>query len=451
MAEPIRTRLYWSAYVAAMAPRQARLPYRSRTAIERVQARRVQASVSHAYRHVPHYRGAIDGLGMRPGDFRTASDLARLPLLERADVQADPLPYTSRARPLSSYVRLASTGTSGAPVVVYFDRPAFARSTGNHRRGETALLELTGSRLRYRHLRLRPEGSIVQRSRRAFDQISLLPRWLRHEQRQVSLLEPFETVIEAVNEFRPDVLSSVGSYLEALFLHLHRHRVQMHLPTVVTYASEKLSEQARQLITEEFGIPVFGYYAATEAPNVGFECERHRGYHLNVDFCPLRIVDAEGRDLPDGEPGEVVVSDLTNRGTMLLNYRLGDWASLITEPCDCGRSLPLLSRVEARLGEWVENAAGERVHPMAFNYVMNEEAESIWRWRIEELRPGELVVSIVPKGSCDRASMADRLERRLAERLGAGGRVAVRFVDDLPRTPAGKTPYFVSSSTGRSI
>jgi phenylacetate-CoA ligase len=435
--------------VAATAPWQGRFPFRSRAAIERIQARHVRAAVADAYRNIPYYRKAIDELGVRPEEFRSAADLAKLPLIDRSEVQGDPLAFTSRAQPSSRYTRLSSSGTSGNPVAVYHDRSSLARSAGHRRRREKVLRTVTGRRFRYRQLLLRPEGSTGQRAQQAFDRATLLPGWLRNEQRRLSLLEPFEAVIETVNEFRPDVISSVGSYVEALFLHLHRRGVRMHMPRVVTYGSEKLSDQARRLITEEFGIPVVGFYSATEAPNAGFECERHRGYHLNVDFCPVRIVDDEGAELPEGERGEIVISNLANRGTILLNYRLGDLASLIGEPCDCGRSLPLLSRVEARIGEWVEDAAGERVHPLAFNYVLNEEAASIWRWRIEQRRPGELAVAVVPKEGADRDALAARLERLLSERLGDEGRVSVSFVDDLPRTAAGKTPYFVSASSDR--
>ena len=449
MVEPFRTRLYWSAYVAATAPWSGRLPFRSPAAIKRIQRRQIRAAISHAYRHVPRYREAIDRLGLRPREFRTAADLARLPLLERADVQADPLPYTSSARPSSSYVSLSSSGTTGVPLSVYHDRFSLARAAGHRQRREAVIRKIVG-RYRYRLLLLRPEGSTGQRAQRVFDRSTLLSSRLRPEQHRFSLHEPFEAVIEAINEFRPDVIASVGSYLEALFLHLHRRRSPVHLPRVVRYGSEALSEQARRLITDEFGVVVIGSYSAVEAPSLGFECERHRGYHLNVDVCPLRIVDPEGRDVPVGEPGEIVISNLASRGTMLLNYRLGDRASLIEEPCDCGRSLPLLSRVEARIGEWVVDAGGEWVHPLAFNYVLNEEAESIWRWRIEQERPGELALSVVAKAGCDRGSLVDRLERRLGEPLGPGGRIVVRFVDELPRTAAGKTPYFVSSTSDRS-
>ena len=63
--------------------------------IEAHQRRRLAETDSHAYRHVPYYyRETMTGLGLVPADISSAADLARLPLLERGDVQrrlgADP-------------------------------------------------------------------------------------------------------------------------------------------------------------------------------------------------------------------------------------------------------------------------------------------------------------------------------------------------------------------------
>jgi phenylacetate-coenzyme A ligase PaaK-like adenylate-forming protein len=54
-----------------------------------------------AYRYVPHYREAMDKLGMRPDDFPTAEDLARLPLISKKDAAAAP----HRFRPRGGQVR----------------------------------------------------------------------------------------------------------------------------------------------------------------------------------------------------------------------------------------------------------------------------------------------------------------------------------------------------------
>ena len=54
----------------------------------------------------------------------------------------------------------------------------------------------------------------------------------------------------------------------------------------------------------------------------------------------------------------MVVSNLVNRGTVLLNYRVGDLAARLPEPCGCGRALPLLSEVQGRRTEWLESSSG---------------------------------------------------------------------------------------------
>jgi phenylacetate-CoA ligase len=85
-----------------------------------------------------------------------------------------------------------------------------------------------------------------------------------------------------------------------------------------------------------------------EAGTIGFQCERREGFHLNVDLCAVRIVDAEGRTVPPGTSGDIVISSLDNRATVLLNYRIGDRGTLSPQPCPCGRSLPLLASLEGR-------------------------------------------------------------------------------------------------------
>ena len=74
-------------------------------AIERAQRRQLRATVAHAYEHVPYYRETMRRLGLGPADFETASDLAKLPLIEREQLQRDPEYFVSRAEPLAELRR----------------------------------------------------------------------------------------------------------------------------------------------------------------------------------------------------------------------------------------------------------------------------------------------------------------------------------------------------------
>jgi len=62
-----------------------------------------------------------------------------------------------------------------------------------------------------------------------------------------------------------------------------------------------------------------------------------------------------------GEPGSVVVTDLTNRAMPILRYQVGDVAVWSDQVCPCGRGLPLLERIDGREADYVVTARGELI------------------------------------------------------------------------------------------
>lgn len=289
--------------------------------------------VSHAYRTVPYYRETLDGLGLRPDDLRTAADLAKLPLIEPGQVQRDPEYFVSSAQPLDRYLKLRSGGSSGAPRTVYHDAAALLRNAAHGERNRSLLTPLLGRSLGYRVTVFAPPFSSYLEVQRFCEERALMPAKARIQRQYLSVLDPPGQNLPLLNDFKPAHVIGYGSYLDMLAAHLDATDAPFHRPRVVTYGGDNLSTAARRVFEQKLGIPVFSAYQAIEAFRIGFECERHAGLHLNIDLSPLRIVDAEGRPLGPGEPGDVVVSNLVNRATVLLNYRLGDVASLLPDPC----------------------------------------------------------------------------------------------------------------------
>jgi phenylacetate-CoA ligase len=418
--------------VAVNAPREGRFPFKPGSAIEAAQTHRVRSVVSHAYRYVPYYRETMRRLGLRPGDFESGNDLSKLPLIERDQLQRDPAYFVSTASPIESYVELHTGGSGGAPVTIFRHPFAFFRYAVHRERARRVTLMLTGRRLRYR------EAAIVfQPGRSAFDQRTLLPARLRVERKLFSILVPPSESVGGLNEFRPHVIASHGSYLEALFAHLHATGRPFHRPAVALYGSDPVSGAMRRLIWDAYGIHVLSRYGAAETPHVGFECERHLGLHVNVDFCPVRIVDPEGRQLPDGESGEVIASNLIGHGTILLNYRLGDLAAALPEPCPCGRSLPMLSFPEGRSDDWLESASGRPMHPHAATQLLKAEKD-VLRYQVVQEARGRFHIAIVTAPARDEEALRQRLTRKFVRRFGDGTAVRISFVDSLPRTSSGK-------------
>ncbi len=96
-------------------------------------------------------------------------------------------------------------------------------------------------------------------------------------------------------------------------------------------------------------------YSTSETGPIGYQCEHQLGstHHVHEDAVVVEIVDSDtGTPVADGTAGEVVVTPLTDTGTALLRYRVGDRGVLRPEPCACGsaaRLLTLLGRSDASI------------------------------------------------------------------------------------------------------
>jgi phenylacetate-CoA ligase len=281
---------------------------------------------------------------------------------------------------------------------------------------------------------------------RFYRENTLLPRGVGPQRQSLSLTDPLETNVPLINGFKPDIIQTYGSYLAMLSRYSQATGHLWHWPKVLLYTADSLPESARRLIEEELQIPVFGTYEATEAYNIGFECEQHAGLHLNIDLCPVRIVDGAGKRLPDGESGDVVISNLINRATVLLNYRLGDVAATLPDSCPCGRSLPLLSNVLGRSDDWIELPAGQWLHPRAVPNLIKH-CEGVWQYQVVQRTISHFDVSLVTSETCDREETRRRIAAQFERRFGEDITVDIHFVDSIPRTAAGKVRAVISLRT----
>lgn len=94
-------------------------------------------------------------------------------------------------------------------------------------------------------------------------------------------------------------------------------------------------------------------YFISEAKSGWSECAPGFGYHTNPDHILVEIVDPDsGEVLGENQKGEVVVTHLDSRGTVLLRFRTGDIATegITYEPCpNCKRTVPrIMGDIERR-------------------------------------------------------------------------------------------------------
>jgi len=107
------------------------------------------------------------------------------------------------------------------------------------------------------------------------------------------------------------------------------------------------------IIEKKFGKICYSTYGITEAQLSFCECSEFQGLHSHPDLVFVEIMDDEGNSLPDGEPGELVLTPFQIEGMPLIRYKTGDVTFKISDACKCGRNSvrigPILGRKQQKL------------------------------------------------------------------------------------------------------
>ena len=107
----------------------------------------------------------------------------------------------------------------------------------------------------------------------------------------------------------------------------------------------------RKKIQDILHIECFDIYGLCEitGPGVAMDCRQHKGLHINHDFFYPEILDPITHEpMDDGELGELVFTTLEKEGMPLLRYRTKDLTSIDYSTCECGRTLPRISKFKGR-------------------------------------------------------------------------------------------------------
>ena len=374
---------------------------------------RIASTVRYAARSVPFYRRLFAERGIDPRRIRSPEDLRALPLLDKETVRRDPEAFRARSWRGRTATPFVTSGSTGAPLLVYHD---IVSMLANIAYGERSRKTRDLARDRTpRVLSFTRDASTGAKVQAIYRRWTYIPS--RPERAHMGVDRPFAEAVAMINRYRPDVIVGYGSYLEALFRFISADGVEFHRPFRVGYVSDGMSAPGRRFIQEELGIPVVSSYSAMESFKIGFTCEAGSGFHLHADLCHVRVVDEAGADAPPGGHGEIVITNLVNRGSILLNYRLGDLGSLSPEPCPCGRSFPLLADLEGRKEDLLYLEPARVIHPRAVWDVFAR-LPSIVQYQLVQRAPRVFGLEIVTRDSAEGASTARAAADALRGLLG---------------------------------
>lgn len=394
-----------------------------------LQWERQRALYAHAFHTVPWYRERWSALGLSPGAPITREDWARLPVLEKADLQqrSDQL-RSSLPEPA---FKSSTSGSSGTPTAVLRSQRAWAHHHANVFRGWGWFGLRVGDRYGYVWgLALDSEGrrqaafkdALFNRERcSAFtlDAARARAYFDRLRRHPVSFLYGY-----------PSAVSQLADELVAQGLEGRALRLK-----VVVTTAEVLRDEQRQRVSEAFGCPVADSYGCAEVGVCGVACEHGRLH------TPLESVVVETAPAENGRV-ELLLTDLHNRVQPIIRYRIGDLMDPGPADCVCGRSLPALGRISGRAGETLTLPDGRRVNANLPSYVFKHhgKAGTVREYQFVQFPSGRVELRLRP-GSAWNDGVRPELQREVREALGI--EVEIRVVERLSRIGRGKHRDYV--------
>ena len=430
-------RVRWGAFVARHLPRERRLPFQPLARTLGLQRRRIRAMVAHAAATVPFYREALHDLGASAEEFSTAEDLARLPLISAADLASAPERFLSEHFRGEESLPFFTSGTSGLAKTIHFDKAALFHSLVAGQRRRRVHAHFLGRDLGHREVSLLWQNAIALRLRTFYEEHLWVPR--RFDYMRVALLPaaPVEELVARINEVRPVMMRGYGSTLGALFRLANERGLTLAPPRLVMFGSDAMPDDERRLIEETYGTPVVSDYAAVEALRIAFQCERRLGHHVDIDQVAVRVVGPDGAAVGPGGTGRIVISCLTNRAMVILNYDLGDVVTLGAGPCPCGRTLPTLERIVGRADEAVLHRDGYALHALVVLPPL-QKVPGVRQVQLVQEGERSFLVRVVAAPGAGWRTVPPGIEAALASRLGEGLVVRVEAVERLVAESGGK-------------
>ena len=408
------------------------IEYQSAEEIKTYQEGLLHEALAYLQAHSPYYRRMFESYGIHIDKIQHIEDLVKIPFTEKKDLQLfnDEFLCCPKAK-IIDYI--TTSGTLGDPVTFVCTEKDLQRLAYNEKKS----FECAG---------VKP-GDVVQLM------TTLDKRFMAGLAYFLGLRELGAGVIrvgngipelqwDTIRRIKPDTIMCVPSFILKLIQYAEEHGIDYKNSSVrrIIGIGEGLREQNFELnllgkkIKEKWDVQLFATYSSTEMGATFSECEYGQGGHVHPELIIVEIIGEDGLPVPDGQPGEIVVTTLGVEAMPLLRFRTGDIAAKIMEQCKCGRNSYRLTPLVGRKNNMIK-LKGTTLYPPAINDVLDN-TDYVENYVIEvrqsEAGTDDVVVKIGLKYEPD-FDVVKTLKDSFRSRIRVAPQIEVHPVEEIQR------------------
>ena len=407
------------------------------------QNKALQKAVSIAYNHTDFYREKYKRHGIHPSDICTIEDLPKLPIITKQELVDNfettvPSPLNKK----HSFI-MGTSGSTGQPIQVYKDYIWLAHILGY------------GIRMLKMHKMGLPKAAFIL-DINANSSIENRTKGFYKFFTKRGLLIPVELdIMQIIKQLEKSNVNYIATYTGVMreLATLRNNGMVKNLKIKkVGLTGEILDEYTRKYIEEAFDCYCYSSYITTEGGAIAIECENKK-MHINSDYVMVEVVDQDGKPLPAGKDGNILLTCYDGGyGTPIIRYNgCSDVGQLLTDKCNCGLNTPIMGPIKGRSVDSIYLPDGRIFHAFSMTIPM-EKIQLIYsngrirQYQIVQHELNKITISLLrneqkTKNSDTLSDLMEIIERTYQDQLGSEMNLTVQEVNELTRTDNAGIPY----------
>jgi len=410
--------------------------YFSLDKIRQIQWEKLIKLLKHAFENTEYYKRRFEEIKITPDDIKTWDDFSKFPLLSKDNIRNNRETMIAHNIPKSKLIPKKTSGSTGVSLEFFVDEDSLQwkrACTARHDRwagwniGER-IAAIWGNPEYYKTFRLRIRNLLL-------DRYSFLDTLKMDE-------SAMETFYHTIRKKSPAILFGHAHSLYLFASFLRSKGLIPPKPRGIISTAMVLHAHERQTIEDVFNAKVFNRYGCEEVGLIASECEYHQGLHMNLDNLVIEVI-REGKPVPPGEPGSIVITDLSNYGMPLIRYKVGDVGIISESACACGRTLPLFKSIEGRAADYVVTPNGQFVSGISLTENFAMELPGVKQIQIVQDEIDHLLFRIV-RANENGSDMEEKISDLVLKRFGPEMKYDVEYVEAILQEASGKYRFCIS-------
>jgi phenylacetate-CoA ligase len=400
------------------------------------QLRGLQKLIRHALNNTEYYKERFSERGIKVENILSLSDLEDIPLLTKDDIRANKNRMIARNIPTERLVPKKTSGSTGVSVELFMDE-----DSGQWKRAVTAIYDRWAGWDIGRRVGAIWGNPECNQNWRLYLRNLLLTRHI--------YLDTLKMDEQSMRDYhallfrkKPAILFGHAHSLFLFARFMEQKGLSGIYPKGIISTCMVLHDFERKTIERVFGCRVTNRYGCEEVSLIACECPEGN-MHLNCDTLIVEFL-RDGKPVPPGEPGAIVVTDLTNFGMPMIRYKVGDVGvpSLKTS-CPCGCAYPIMESLEGRVADYVVTPDGIYISGISLTENFAMQLPGVKQMQILQEKVDFLVFRIV-KGEQYSEQTTSDINRLALERFGQQMSWQIEYVDSIQSESSGKYRFCIS-------